>query len=202
MKKNLLILLLLTLVISCSKTDDSSDGDFDGSIRSITDFYNEDLIKALEDLGFQINTGNTPPNLQGSYFISPYKLSASTVNGDYVGKLFTNYIAHFTNQDNESLTIDFKGEQGDNEDNGYGSFISGEGNKFSIFLKVTTKQEGVDYVVESASSISGVINDEGDIENFQKALIMLNDNGDPDNLYIENNTGRLLYDSDFISEKQ
>ena len=197
--KTLFIYLCATLLLFHCKSDDDNGG-FDGSLRSIEDFYNEDVVEALDDLGFNINTGNTPPNLEGTYLISPYELKASTVESDVIGRIFANNLISFSNQNNASLTVDYRGVNGTQEDNGDGSFISGENNEFSIFLKLTS-QINESVIVDTAYAISGILTNNG-IEQVQVALLMLDDKGDPDGVYIANNTGRLFIDSDGLSPKQ
>lgn len=184
---------------SCSDDEDSGTGEFDGSIESVEDFFTPELVAALENLGFVINQGSTPPNIEGSYFSSPFTLQASTVTGDFVGSNFPDYTSIFSNQDNGSLKIDFNGSGGSQTDEGYGSLISGNDNRFSVYLKLSS-QISSSIEVETAYAISGRITDEG-IEDYQLAIMMLDDNGDPDGVYIENNTGRLLVDSDDFSER-
>lgn len=203
MKTKILFFFIIVCTIMSSCSSDSEDSnqknEFDGSIRSIRDFYNDDLVKALEDLGFIIYTGNTPPNLEGTFIFSPFKLEDSSVPNDNIGRIFSDYIATFTNQDNNSLTIDLSGKNGNQTDNGTGSFISGEGNQFSVFLKLTSQIGNVP--VETALAISGEVTENG-LKNIQAVNLMLDDKGDPEDVYIDNNTGRLFYDSDYISEKQ
>ncbi|QCX01638.1 hypothetical protein FGM00_16530 [Aggregatimonas sangjinii] len=190
---------LLVAFYSCDKNDDSETTDeFDGSIRSVENFFTPELVKALTDLGFELNEGNTPPNLEGTYLISPLQLNATTVETDQIGSIFSDYTATITNQNNEKLTIDFNGEGGGQIDNGFGSFISGTENKFSIYLKLTI-QIGNE-PAESAYALSGTITDDG-ISEAQMAILMLDDKGDVEEVYIENNTGRLFTDGDGFSPK-
>ncbi|MDO5969207.1 hypothetical protein Q4Q35_05245 [Flavivirga aquimarina] len=200
--KLIFTLLALTILFNCSKSDDNQDDVFEGSIEDIIAFYNEDLIDALEDLGFDINTGNAPPNLEGTFLFSPLILEASTVSGDIPGHLFSDYLATFSNQNNETLTIDYIGNHVNfsQKDEGNGAFISGSNNEFSMFLKTSSQIN--DSVLASATiAISGKVTEDG-LEDMQMAIMMLDNKGNPDGVYIPDNTGRLLYDSDFISPKQ
>ncbi|MBC3756975.1 hypothetical protein H7U19_01070 [Hyunsoonleella sp. SJ7] len=199
--KLFLALLTFALIFSC-KSDDDGGGGFDGSLRSIEDFYSPEILDALEDLGFLINTGNTPPNLEGAYLFSPLKLLSSTVSGDTPGKTFANYMASFKNQNNSELTIDYNGNHigASQVDEGNGAFISGSNNEFSMFLKTTT-QISNSVPAESTIAISGKMTENG-IEDAQMVLMMLDNKGNPDGVYIPDNTGRLLYDSNNFSEKQ
>ncbi|WP_323787927.1 hypothetical protein [Psychroserpens sp.] len=203
MKKTILVLVMIALVFSCSSDDGNVQGaadEFDGSLESVEDFFSPELVEALLDLGFIINTGDNPPNLEGVYFSSPVVLEASSVPSDVIGTTFLDYTSEFSNQDNSTLTLDFVGsQQSVQSDEGFGTFVSGDGDLFSVYLKTTTTIGSFD--AESALAISGRMTQDG-IEDFKIAFFMLNDNGDPEEVYIENNTGRLLYDSDEFSPRQ
>ncbi|MFV9550472.1 hypothetical protein [Algibacter sp. PT7-4] len=193
--------LLFTLAFSCSTDDSSDDSDpekFDGSTKALEDFFSPELVTSLKNLGFVINEGANPPNIEGTYFSSPFILQGTTVPGESIGKSFADYTSTFSNQDNNELTIDFNGSGGSQVDVGYGSFVAGNDNNFSVYLKNTT-QIGT-YTAETAFAISGIITETG-IKNYQFALMMLDDKGDIESVYIENNTGRLIHDSDYFSEK-
>ncbi|PXX31221.1 hypothetical protein [Arenibacter sp. ARW7G5Y1] len=201
MKTNFLRIVALTAILafaSCSKEEDSADMGFDGSLTSIEDFYTPELVRALDSLGFEMNLGNKPPKIEGTYHVKPMLLKSSSVPGDIVGSQFNNYEVTFSNQDNGKLTIDYFGDQGVEIDEGYGSFISGENDKFSVFL-ITTSDIG-SYTADSAISLSGRIV-EGGIENIQMAFVMLDNKENEGGVFIGNNTGRIVYDSDYFSEK-
>lgn len=199
MKKIIFLLATFTLFLGCSSDDDSGN-EFDGSLESIEDFFTPELVEALQDLGFIINEGGDPPNIEGTFFSEPFRLAASTVSGDFVGQAFPDYTSMFSNQDNSSLTIDFNGSGGSQVDEGFGSLVSGEDDRFSVYLKVDIQINNSN-VAETGYAISGRMTDDG-IEDFQLAILMLDDNGDPDGVYIENNTGRLIVDIDDFSPRQ
>lgn len=145
----------LVLTTACSKDDDEGpSGKFDGSVRSLEEFYNPDLVKALKDLGFTTNTGTNPPNIEGEFIGKPLELKKSSVPGDYeIGTKFSDYTFEFTNQNNQQSTVDYIGNGGGQKDVGAGSLISGNGDSFSVYLK-TTSTLGK-YPAESAMAISG-----------------------------------------------
>lgn len=188
--------VILFLLNSCDKEESPS---FDGSIASIEKFYTPELVGALLDLGFQINEGSNPPNINGDYLISPMELFSTTVPSDRIGRIFDDYLTRFSNQNNSNLTIDMYGYGGGEVDDGSGSFISGDNNQFSVFLKITS-QIG-NYPSTSAFSFSGEFTDEG-IYNIQFAVLMLDNKGNIEEVYIENNTGRVFIDNNGVSPRQ
>lgn len=194
-KLKILAVIAATVIIGCSKGD--NDG-FDGSLRSIEDFYTPELVRAMDSLGFTINTGNKPPEIEGVYDFSPVILQASSVPGDILNSAFLDYEITFSNQNNGKLTIDYYGDQGAQIDDGAGSFISGKDNTFSVFLIVSSEINS--YPADSAIALSGKMTDEG-ITDIQLAFFMLDNKGNPGGNIIHNNTGRIFYDSDGLSEK-
>lgn len=194
-------ILVVCLLWACSKDETSPDPQNlpQGSLEELRSFYTDEFVDAMVAIDFNINTGNTPPNIEGSFLISPVLLSESTVEGDtLVGNTLPDYLLTFSNQDNESLTIDFEGFQGAQEDDGSGSFVTGSNGAFAVYAKTTT--QALSSTAETAIAISGVLTSEG-IENIQLFGAMLDDNGDPQDIFIANNTGRLLIDSDGLAAK-
>jgi hypothetical protein len=193
---------VIFFLISCSK-DDGPDK-FSGSEKDLTDLFNETTINSLNELGFTINEGASPPDLQGTYFVSEFILTDSNILEDEIGSRFADQKYTFFNQNNNNNTIDFQGiETFANEIlstlDGTGSFISGEDNRFSIFLIVENERTENGAKAFSALAISGLLTENG-IINFEQAVVMLDDFGDPFNVYIENGEGRRFVDQDGISE--
>ncbi|MEX0289241.1 MAG: hypothetical protein AB3N14_09010 [Flavobacteriaceae bacterium] len=176
-------------------------GNLQGTLEEVKDYYTVEFVDAMEDIGFEINLGNNPPNLEGSYLISPFILEVSTIEADStaIGGQFQDYLATFSNQDNDNLTIDLSGVQADQTDDGEGSFITGANGKFTVYTKTTSSAGNSE--AQTAVSISGTLSPNG-ILNLQFFGAMLDDHGDPENIFIENNTGRLLVDGDDFSPKQ
>ncbi|WP_196888397.1 hypothetical protein [Aureivirga sp. CE67] len=207
MKKNFLskvaslALLAFVLVFTSCKDDDEDQytGPFNGSIDSVENFYNQDIVNVLNSFDFPINTGDTPPNIEGAYYCSPLVLESSNIPTDYVGNVFLDYEFTVSNQNTGDLTIDFEGEHtgGSQVDFGTGTFISGNGNDFTVYLKLTSQIGSTP--AESAMVLSGTIAEDG-IENLEYALLMIDNNGNPEGVYIPNNGGRHIVDYDGFSE--
>lgn len=198
-KLNVIILVALVAVLfSCSK-DEEETQEFDGSIKSIENFFSPEVLTAMRNLGFNFNTGANPPIINGSYLITPMISQSSSVPNDVIGTVFVDALLKFSNQLNEKLIVDYESTQGLSTQVGVNSFISGSENNFSVFLKVNTTLEGNTSVM--AIAYSGTLTASG-IENIQYVLVMLDDNGDPKNNLIDNNTGRLFVDKDGMAVKQ
>lgn len=219
-KQPLSIMTTLFLLVSCTtenqtpielepmedvvETIPSDSNEEDGTtmistLQDVERFYTPELVDSLETLGFLFRLGDTPPIIEGAYQVTPFVLQASLVPTDSIGSQFADQIITFSNQDNTALTIDFKIEGGSQTTVGSGSFISGTDNQFSVFL-ITQSRTDESVLVDTTVSITGIVTAEG-IENLQFAGLMLDDKGDPDDLYISNNTGRLIVDQDSISPR-
>ncbi|QAA82274.1 hypothetical protein EI546_11330 [Aequorivita sp. H23M31] len=200
MKKSLSLLMILSLVlfVSCSKDDDNKAGEFDGSQDSVAEFLGADLLETLLDLGLIINTGNTPPNIAGEFLMAPVILQKSNVQGDYPGMSFPDYQMKFMNQ--IGLNVDFSGfhTTGVQRDIGDGSFISGSGKGFTVFLITETDISG--YKADTAMVISGTMTEDG-IKDVQFALFMKDNHGNPGGVFIDNQKGRIIIDGDGLCEK-
>ena len=170
------------------------------------DLFSEEVVQALNDLQFNINEGTDPPGLEGTYFVSELILIASNREGDEIGTRFLDQEYTFFNQNFEDNTIDFDGEQKFGPEgeptsflDGSGSFISGKGNRFSIFLLVDQERADTGSRSQNAFAMSGEITTDG-IVDFEQTSIMLDNFGNPYNEYIENGEGRRFIDQDGFSE--
>lgn len=198
------ITITLLLLSGCS-TDDPSDAPKilpQGSMQELRSYYSDAFVDAMVSLGFNLNLGDVPPDIQGVFDISPFILQESTISKDssLIGNQYNDYVLQFSNQDNDLLTIDLKGLQGSLTDVGNGSFIVGSDNTFAVYTKTTTTDSDGTYPRETAIAISGTLTPNG-IEDLQFYGAMLDDHGDPEDRLIENNTGRLFVDGDGLSSK-
>jgi hypothetical protein len=166
----------------------------------IDDLVSSDMLEALKDLGFAVNEGYTPPNIEGTYLATPLTLVKKSSSMGIVAQ-WDMYVT-FSGQNNDNLTVnvdyDMQSDNGPMGASGSGSFIVGEGNKFSIFMEGTREELG--YTAKTVEVFSGEMTDSG-IKNYQWGVLMIDDNGDPLNHWIENGEGYLKKDGDGFSEK-
>ncbi len=199
----LLVLLLFFVIISggCSPKVDNGDGgllDSNGLTRDINDIVPPEILKVIDSLGMPINTGDSPPSLEGYYLAKPFILIDSNIYFDYPGKQFSDYYVRFYEQNNENLTVSVDYLNGPENGIGVGSFIVGESNRFSVFSRVTTTVN-----TDSAFILnlySGILNQTG-IDSLHVAIFMLDNLGNPSGYFIEDGDGRVIYDSDGFSEE-
>ncbi len=197
-------ILAVCLVWGCSQDDTPPVPEFlpQGSVQELRSYYSDAFVDAMLALDFNLNLGNTPPSIEGEFDISPFILQKSSVLKDsaLIGNQYSAYTLEFSNQDNDLLTVDLMGSQGSLMDVGDGSFVVGANNAFAVYTKTTTTDNDGTYPRETAIAISGTLTANG-IENLQFYGAMLDDNGDPEDRLIENNTGRLFVDGDGLSSK-
>ena len=184
----------------CEKDDDKVEVDERGLTRDIRTLIPEDILNEVEDMGMPIYGGNTPPDITGTFFVSPTILLASNFNdNEKPGKQFTDARIVFSEQNNKDLTVKVLQIQSSTEGEGVGGFLVGTGKNFTVFVGLTNVDEhGHRY--KSAMLYSGTMSSEG-IRNMYLSTVMVNDGGDPYNDLIGNGQGRLFYDSDGLSER-
>ena len=209
MKRRILIIFcVLGLFQSCLEDNNMtlilpeikvSKLDENGLTPAINDFISDSLLNIIIDLGMEVNTGENPPDLNGKYFISPLLLQSTNIIDDYpIGYQFNDLTIEFYNQNNDSLTIMVRETTVNHTGNGVGGFVVGEGELFTIFANMELNSSG--YICNPAIIISGALTTSG-IENLQYCILMVDDHGDPGNIYIEIGESRVAYDSDYISPK-
>lgn len=191
--KNTIFFLLITLVLGscCKEYPELVPGQ---------NFIPEDILKAIEDNGQVIYNGYTPPHLEGKYFLSPQVLVGSNFDDPASpGDVFSDVIVEFSEFDPKALTIKAKITEGGSSGEGYGSFISGHDNNFTIYVRVDAEDLQGHKLIRT-EVYSGTLESAG-IRNLQRSGFMVDDKGDPNDDYIENGQGRLAKDGDGFSEK-
>ncbi len=203
MKKTLLTLMIGLiaggmLVVGCKK-DDKDDKDKEtGLPTEVKNFVPDSILTKIKDLGMPINEGNTPPNIENSYLARPFILKASNRPGDPVGMQFYDYRVKFYAQNNEKRTIKCDYVNGSEQGKGLGSYVSGKDGAFTVFseMDVTNGADSAKIVL----ILSGTLI-EGGIKDLYYANFMLDNYGNLHHNFIENGEGRVIYDSDGMSEK-
>jgi hypothetical protein len=190
-----------TLLYSCKK-DDAAKGPTDEDIqqKKIEDVIPQKYLDTLKVLGFNINAGVTPPNIEGSYDIKPYILDTSNISNDYPrNHRFADGILHLSAQSTKDFSIQLVGENFITiADTSVVTAISGSGNNFTVYGKVKS-------VNGSRSAIIAMImtgtKDGNNIRNFRIGIINI-DNSNGAGVFIPEGKGRIGHDADFISERR
>ena len=210
MKTFLNIALALTLtavVVSCSEPEEVNPEI--GFSQQIKNFVPDSTIQTLRDMGLTIHEGTQPPNIEGIFQASPYVMLESNVPYETyeIGSRFIDYRYQFREQNMQDLSIslDTKGishHTGNviSESTGKGAFLAGYDQDFTAFIMLEGYSiHGRDTsFTKSLEVISGEMTSAG-IKDFQMALVLLDDFGDPHERLIPVNTGRVFYDEDRLA---
>ncbi len=166
----------------------------------ITQVIPEEFLDLLDD-HITIYNGNNPPIIEGEYLVKPCTMQYDS-DGDFsVGHEFTPKQIKVSNQDILNNTIDYEEKQGSSVAKGIGSFISGDGDNFSVFFNI----EGVDYFSEydvytkKAMIVSGIKTANG-IRNLAYAFIITSKSDDPQNKIMDVGDYRVIRDGDGLAE--
>jgi len=190
MKWFLAILIVGLAMTGCVKDEDMYNG-LNSDIRNIIP---EDIMKKFKELGITINGGNNPPNIEGSYLLSPLILVKSNFADAAPGSQFKDYKLTCSEQNNADQTVVCAYASIAAIGSGLGAFITGDGNKFSIFVETNGTLNGQPF--KSVDIFSGEITPSG-IRNFHWALIQTQEA--PGTL--RRGQGRLIKDGDGLSER-
>lgn len=159
------------------------------------------MLTELKSKGIAINEGTTPPSIEGIYLASPYTLKSPYGPGDgwSAGKVINDYKYKFYDQTGGNLKVDYKQPSGSDQGSGLGSFISGSGNKFSVFSASNGSTSSIQYT--TVSVISGELTSTG-IKDFQCGFIFTKKAGDDGDVrYVPVGKSRVWVDGDAFAEK-
>lgn len=190
------MLLMLFIINACDKNNNGQDEEI--LTERIENIIPAAYIDTLKSLGLTINSGTTPPQLTGTYLISPHKLEKSNIATDYKGMSFSDAKLTLFGQNNKNYSISMLGEHFlAARDTSILTAISGSGNNFTIYGKV--KATNGNYYAITAILISGEL--EGtSIKNLKTGIINIdNTHGSP--TFIAQGKGRVAFDSDFTSPR-
>ena len=186
------VVLLISFINSCK----NDDGAYEGLNKNIQDIVPEEILNSMIEMGMPVNRGNAPPILEGSYIASPFVLKKSNIENDNTGRQFSDFLFKLYNQNNSNQSIHFDYINGPEKGTGYGGFVAGSDNSFTVFLSVESTVNG--NVAQVLFVLSGEMGSEG-ITNFYYANFMVDNGGNPGGYFIGDGKGRIIYDSDGLS---
>lgn len=194
----LMAALAITFLFSCKKDQEpQSKVDANGLTKDINDLVPDSILTIMQSLGLPIHGGETPPDIENTFFVTPFILKNSNIPDDFPGMSFADMSITFSEQDNDALRVKVDYINGPESGNGIGSFIVGQENKFSVFTQIDVMISG--YPAKAVYVYSGEIGDCG-IENFYVSNFMIDNFGNPGFVFIQNGEGRVIYDQDGFSE--
>lgn len=199
----ILLAVILIFATSCKKDEEPEPQQVlveeNGLTKDINELVPADVLAQMEELGMPINRGGSPPDISGVFRAASFILKESNIESDFIGFKYPDFRVQFSNYNRFALRINVDYINGFEQGSGLGGFIVGEGNDFSVFAEIISERES--QKASFAYVISGTMSDNG-IEDMHVANFILDDNGDPDEIWIEVGEGRVLYDSDGLSEPE
>lgn len=184
---------------ACSKSKDINPSDEEILTKKIEDIIPQQYVDSLTKLGFTINKGTTPPNVDGSYLFKPFTIKSSNIPNDpYTpGYLLMDGVVKFYEQSTSDFSIKMLGKNFIGAaDTSVVTAISGSGNKFTIYGKVKAYRSG-GYSFY-AFLMSGE-KDGNNIKNGIAGIINIDDSHSGPNT-IRKGQGRVAFDGDYTSE--
>lgn len=185
------IACVMMLTFSCKKDN--------GLSKNINNIISQKIIDDLQKRGMTINKGSTPPTLPAIVLASSFTLVSpyGAADGWSVGKVIADYKYRFSGQTGDQVKLDYK-NSGSDYATGMASFLSGSGNKFSLFAQVTGTSSEINY--KSVKIISGEVTADG-IKDFHEALVLTEKEGDESNsILMPVGAGRIWKDGDGLAE--
>ncbi len=157
----------------------------------------DEMIAQIKNNRMEIHEGNRPPSIEGIYLSSPHILMVPHVRDHYSqGHRWPDYKFRFYNQQNGKISLDFKASNA--QGIGQGAYVTGSGNRFTIYAQTYAKERGV---ANNLSCIySGEITPKG-IVNYKIAYILTWKENDPNNMLMPVGAFRISGDSDKMSER-
>lgn len=166
-----------------------------GTPEAIESVIPQEYINIIRDY-IPIHEGTTPPNIEGTYFISPLVLLTDNVGYTPGYKFADQYVMFYNQTYNNTISMQSTQLLGDLSV-GSGLFISGSGEDFTVYFNGYSEHEDGSYLT-TASVISGSIRD-GYIYDYYHAFIVLDDY-DVNGTYMDSGQYRILYDQDAYSQ--
>ena len=203
-----MVIAISLVATSCKKDkdDDKQTGgdvvvDDNGLTPDINNLISPEILAEIEGMGMPIYTGGNPPkDITGVYVSSPDICVATNVPNDYFGPghQFADFYFNLSEQNNSQLTIVVATAQAAHTGDGTGAYIVGEGDKFTIFCPLNSHTAAYDHDYKNVVIFSGIFTADG-IQDFYHSTFMLEGGGFEWGL-IEDGQGRVIYDSDGMSE--
>ena len=127
------------------------------------------LLNNLKVKGMPINEGLNPPNIEGVFVSNPHTLEVPYAGDpNSKGYVFNSLVLRFSNQNSKELSVNIDTKSSSTVASGIGGFISGTGNKFSIFAELSV-QNGT-ATGKQVRIFSGEITSQG-IKDFYSTLV-------------------------------
>ena len=166
--------------------------------EGVRNIISDDQIRLLEESGLEVHPGLNPPRIEGSYRTTT--LEATFDSTEVYPSVYTYYYNFYDQDDRQnSVVMDYNGGNGSDVATGEGAFLSGNGSEFSLFVEARGETMGVEYT--QVSVYSGTVTEAG-IENFQLGIILIEKEGDENDILLMPVEGRRVFvERDGLAER-
>lgn len=150
--------------------------EIEGLPSQVSEFMTVEDLEELEELDYQVHYGLNPPNIEGVYLTNSQRIDYDKHQNAAVDRKISDVHDYFFDQ-NEDLEVSRNSDTllSNLKRVGNVGYISGEDNCFTVFdIGKTRRRFGC--VTTSAELVSGCLDEEGNIEDFKIAILMLNYN--------------------------
>lgn len=207
LKLPLLLLLFPVLFVACKKEkkDEIPTGPLGPKYPMvINNVITPEILENLKKNGMTVNSGTTPPSINGVFLFSPVYCSFDNSGSNLQGTYFNNYKIQFKNQNTTdySVSMEYKDVSSgtDSGSDNNATYISGENNLFTVFSQAKGKSASINYV--ALDVISGEATG-GSMKNLVWSHYMVSKEGDAANvILVPVGTTRIFTDKDGISASQ
>ncbi|MFC1226599.1 hypothetical protein ACFE6N_22540 [Pedobacter sp. BG31] len=194
-----LIVGLVLQLAACSKNNDINPSDEEILSKKIEDIIPQKYVDSLTKLGFTINKGTTPPNIDGAYLFKPFTIKSSNIPNDpyHPGYVLNDGVIKLYEQSTTDFSIKMLGKNFIGAaDTSVVTAISGGGNKFTVYGKVKAYRNG------GYSFYAFLMSGEKDGNNIKNGIagIINIDDSHAGFGTIAEGQGRVAFDGDYTSE--
>mgnify|MGYP004558160087 FL=1 len=168
----------------------------------IEDIVPKEMLRGIKE-HMPIYVGNTPPDVEGSYYINPFVSSYYSDLDKNPENSLTSETINFSDQIDGTLTVNTLTDGSDTYYYLEGAYITGYGNYFTVFydyLGSLDAKDGTEIPIRRVEIYSGKKTSTG-ISNMYYANAFVEKGDDPYGEYMEEGTYRIFKDKDGLSEK-
>ena len=194
--------LLAALSIHSCSLSDEDESDPDGLVPEVRELLSQPILDGLNDLGQPIYTGMNPPDVAGTYLVSPLILMGVTISGDSVpigsnlGALTVTFAAA---ADDLTMETTYSVSNGTTATPTY-SVVQGSGCEFSVFSKFDyTNTAGSPWSILRVTS--GCVVEDGILDVVTSYVMLADDDELFDGRWLPGQ-GRSHSDWDGLAERQ
>lgn len=195
MNKILLFLTLASLIIFSCKKDKENNPLGDGYPQALNKVITPVIIDSLHKRGVTVNSGLTPPVINGIYYLIPNYCTYDNAWTKGAGITYIPYKLQFSNQNNgnTSIVYAYKSISGTDTGGDANAFITGSGDAFTVYAQIPGSVDSLSTYTDLVV-ISGTIKN-GIIGHLQQAKYLTSKN-DRYNRVVPVGTMRIYVDND------